>query len=51
MAVLVGRVTRRVIAIDAARRMEVRLAGAVVAGIGLVPFVGLVEGVPFPGVR
>ena len=51
VAVLAGLVTRWVIASDAARRMEVRLAGAVVAGIGLVLFVGHVEGVLFPGVR
>ena len=51
MAVLVGRVTHWVIAVDVSRRMEVRLAGAVVAGVGLVLFVGLVEGLLFPGVR
>lgn len=51
MAVLAGLLTRWVIAVDAARRMEVRLAGADVAGIGLVLFVGLVEGLLFPGVR
>ncbi len=51
VAVLAGLVTRWVIAKAAARPTEVRLAGAVVAGIGLVLFVGHVEGVLFAGVR
>jgi len=51
VAVLAGLVTRWVIGIDASRRMEVRLAGAVVAGIGLMLFVGHVESVLFPGVH
>ncbi|MFH5926992.1 HupE/UreJ family protein [Roseomonas xinghualingensis] len=51
VAVLAGLVTRWVIASDAARRMKVRLAGAVVAGIGLALFVGHVEGMLFLGVK
>ena len=50
IAVLAGLVTRWVIAKDAARRAEVRLAGAVVAGIGMALFIGNVEGMLFPGV-
>lgn len=51
VAVLAGLVTRWVITSDAARRMEVRLVGAAVVGIGLVLFVGHVEGALFPGVQ
>ena len=51
VAVLAGLVTRWVIASDAARPMKVRLAGAVVSGIGLALFVGHVESVLFPGVQ
>ena len=51
VAVLAGLVTRWVIASDAARRMEVRLVGAAVVGIGLVLFVGHVESVLFPGIQ
>ena len=51
VAVLAGLVPRGVIASDAARRMKVRLAGAVVAGIGLALFVGHAEGVLFLGVQ
>ena len=58
VAALAGLLTRWVIASDAARRMsdaarrmEVRLVGAVVAGIGLALFVGHVEGMLFPGVQ
>ena len=51
VAVFAGLVTRWVIASDAARRMKVRLAGAVVAGVGLALFIGHVEAVLFPGVQ
>ena len=51
VAVLAGLATRWVIASDAARRMEVRLVGAAVVGIGLVLFVGHVESVLFPGIQ
>ncbi len=46
-----GLVTRWVISSDAARLVKVRLAGAVVAGIGLALFVGHVEGVLFAGIQ
>ena len=51
VAVVAGLVTRWVIDSDAARRMNVRLVGAAVAGMGLVLFVGQVEGVLFAGVK
>jgi len=51
VAMLAGLVTRWVIDSDAAHRMKVRLAGAVVAGIGLALFVGHVEGILFLGVQ
>ena len=44
-----GLVTRWVIATES-DRMKVRLAGAAVAGMGLVLFIGNVESVLFPGV-
>jgi urease accessory protein len=50
IAVLAGLATRWVIVNDGARRMEVRLAGAAVAGIGMALFIGNVEGILFPGV-
>lgn len=51
VAVFAGLVTRWVIASDAAHPIKVRLAGAVVSGIGLALFVGHVEAVLFPGVQ
>ena len=51
VAVIAGLVTRWVIASDAARPMKVRLAGAVVSGIGLALFGGHVESVLFPGIQ
>jgi len=52
LVVLAGLVTRWVvIADDPVSRMQVRLVGAAVAGMGLVLFVGQIEGILFPGVR
>jgi len=48
---LAGLVTRWLVASDVVRRMKVRLVGAAVAGMGLVLFVGQIEGVLFPGIR
>jgi len=50
VAVFAGLVTRWVITGEAGRQMQVRLAGAAVAGMGLVLFVAQIEGVMFPGV-
>ncbi|MFJ7440755.1 HupE/UreJ family protein [Methylorubrum thiocyanatum] len=51
VGVLAGLGTRWVIHSDAARPMKLRLVGATVAGMGLVLFVGHVEGIFFPGLR
>ena len=50
VAVLAGLATRWVIASDPVRRLNVRLAGGVVAGLGLALFVGQIEGALFPGI-
>ncbi len=50
IAVAAGFVTRWVIERDPARTLSVRLAGGVVAGMGLALFVGQIEGALFPGV-
>ncbi|WP_239681559.1 HupE/UreJ family protein, partial [Methylorubrum thiocyanatum] len=51
VGVLAGLGTRWVIHSDAARPMKLRLVGATVAGMGLVLFVGHVEGIFFPGLQ
>ncbi|WP_301075891.1 HupE/UreJ family protein [Sphingomonas sp.] len=50
IALFAGLVTRWVMVSHPARQMNVRLAGGVVAGMGLALFVGQIEGVLFPGV-
>lgn len=50
IAVFAGVVTRWVMVSHPARQMNVRLAGGVVAGMGLALFVGQIEGALFPGV-
>ncbi len=50
IAVFAGMVTRWVMVSHPTRQMNVRLAGGVVAGMGLALFVGQIEGSLFPGV-
>ena len=50
IAVFAGLVTRWVMTSHPSRQMSVRLAGGVVAGMGLAMFAGQIEGVLFPGV-
>ena len=50
IAVAAGLVTRWVMDSNPARHLNVRLAGGVVAGMGLALFVGQIEGVLFSGV-
>ena len=51
IAVLAGTVGRRLVAEHGSAQTNVRLAGAVVAGVGLAIFVGHFEGFLFPGVH
>jgi urease accessory protein len=50
-AVLAGTMGRWLMAADSSARTGVRLAGAVVAGVGLATFVGKIEGFLLPGLQ
>lgn len=51
VAILAGLASRWMIEGDAKTRTNARIAGAIVAGVGLTLFIGHIEGVLFPGVQ